>query len=147
MNIQEPTPNKPYIHTCMRGDDLIFCKVKCKLPIYSVLVIMRWASSFKNAPLGGKKHFLLISTFNYLSQSCEGIQHPKTILRMHISNHFCSFRIEMVFGCYTFMSYSQSAAYGSYLRGLPAGASLRSATPPRRSLRSPYPVYMTVEDP
>ena len=67
MNIQEPTPNKPYILLFMRGDDLIFCKVKCKLPIYSVLVIMKWASSFKNAPLGGKKHFLLISTFNYLS--------------------------------------------------------------------------------
>ena len=28
------------------------------------------------------------------------------------------------------MRYSQSAAFGSYLRGLPAGASLRSATPP-----------------
>ena len=32
---------------------------------------------------------------------------------------------------------SQSIAFGDYLRGLPAGASLRSATPPRRSLRSP----------
>ena len=38
------------------------------------------------------------------------------------------------------LDYSQSVAFGDYLRGLPAGASLRSATPPaRRSLRSPNP--------
>ena len=48
---------------------------------------------------------------------------------------------------YVLYMYSQSAAFGSYLRGLPAGASLHSATPPHRSLRSPNPVYMTVEDP
>ena len=61
------TNTQQTIHTLlfMRGDDLIFCKVKCKLPIYSVLVIMRWASSFKN-PRGAEtfsSHF----NINYLS--------------------------------------------------------------------------------
>ena len=45
------------------------------------------------------------------------------------------------------ITYSQSVAFGDYLRGLPAGASLRSATPPRRSLRSPTPPHRSLRSP
>ena len=71
---EQPTPKPTH-------DDLIFCKVKCKLPIYSVLVIMRWwAFSFWKMRLlrwGFTKRFL--SHFNILT-TCHRSWSCKTII-------------------------------------------------------------------
>ena len=61
--------------------------------------------------------------------------------------HVVSISINLVHLRDKYAQNSQSVASGDYLRGLPVGTSLRSATTPRRSLRSPNPVYITAEDP